>query len=153
MEPTMDRDAIIAVLNDLIEISKDGERGFRTAADDVEETPLKQFFLNGAQQCKEGARELKTEVLRAGGDPERSGSVAGALHRGWVEVKSMLTGRNAQAVLDEVERGEDAAVRAYRAALEKPLPHDVRSIVQRQFEGVIANHDRVKVLCDQYRRR
>ena len=38
-----------------------------------------------------------------------SGSVAGALHRGWVDVKSMVTGKDEEAVLNEAERGEDHA--------------------------------------------
>ena len=77
--------------------------------------------------------------------------MSGALHRAWVDTKSSFTGRDAGAILDEVERGEDVAVRVYREALQKPLPTDVRGIVQRQFDGVLANHDRVKTLRDRYR--
>lgn len=141
----------IATLNDLIEISKDGERGFTTAAEDLTEASLKAMLLEGARRCAEGAAELQREVRRLGGDPERGGSVSGALHRAWVDTKSAVTGRDALAILEEVERGEDVAVRAYREALQKALPADVRHVVQRQFDGVLANHDRVKALRERYR--
>lgn len=145
------RDEVIATLNDLIEVSKDGERGFTTSAEDVEETTLKSVFLDGAKRCAEGAAELQREVRRLGGEPEHDGSVSGALHRGWVNTKSAFTGRDARAILEEVERGEDVAVRVYREALEKSLPADIRGVVQRQFDGVLANHDRVKALRERYR--
>jgi uncharacterized protein (TIGR02284 family) len=50
------------------------------------------------------------------------------------------------AVLAECERGEDAAKAAYEAALQKNLPADVRTLVERQYQGVKANHDRVRNL-------
>jgi uncharacterized protein (TIGR02284 family) len=46
----------------------------------------------------------------------------------------------------ECERGEDAAKAAYEAALQKSLPADVRTLVERQYQGVKANHDRVRNL-------
>ena len=60
--------------------------------------------------------------------------------------KSAITGMNEHAVLAECERGEDAAKVAYEAALQKNLPADVRTLVDRQYEGVKANHDRVRNL-------
>ena len=69
-----------------------------------------------------------------------------SLHRGWVNIKSTITGMDEAAVLAECERGEDAAKRAYEAALKKDLPLDVRSIVERQYQGVKQNHDRVRDL-------
>ena len=56
------------------------------------------------------------------------------------------TGMNDHAVLAECERGEDAAKAAYEAALQKSLPADVRTLVERQYQGVKANHDRVRNL-------
>ena len=55
---------VISTLNDLIEISKDGERGFTTSAEDVTEASLKTMLLDGARRCAEGAAELQREVRR-----------------------------------------------------------------------------------------
>lgn len=51
-------------------------------------------------------------------------------------------------MLNECERGEDAAVARYREALQQNLPHDIHAMVQRQFEGAQRNHDMIKALRD-----
>jgi uncharacterized protein (TIGR02284 family) len=89
--------------------------------------------------------------LPAGGDPEDSGSVLGAVHRGWVSVKDALSVHSDRAVLEEAERGEDHALARYRKALKADLPEHVRALVQRQLAGAQANHDQVKMLRDSTR--
>ncbi len=63
-------------------------------------------------------------------------------------VKATVTARDDKAILNECERGEDAAKARYAKALREDLPVGVRSIVERQNSGVIANHDRVRALRD-----
>jgi uncharacterized protein (TIGR02284 family) len=140
----MDTKEVISTVNDLIETSKDGEQGFRTCANGVKDARLKSFFEQTAQRCAEGAAELQTKVRSLGGDPEKSGSATGAAHRGWVNLRSTITGMDDVAVLAEAERGEDSAKRVYEKALKKDLPTDVRAIVERQYQGVTENHDRVR---------
>ena len=142
----MSNDDVIDTLNDLIETSKDGENGFRTCAEDAKRADLKSVFEAGARRCAEAARELQTEVQRMGGKAERSGSLAGSAHRRWVDIKSAITGKDDASVLAECERGEDVAKASYEKALKKDLPPAVRSIVQRQYEGVLQNHDTVRGL-------
>src|SRR5438309_12069118 len=142
----MDKDDIIETLNDLIETSRDGEEGFRTCAEGVKSPGLKQLFEHAAARCEQAVSELQAKVRSLGGDPERSGSVSGGLHRAWVDIKSTITGRNEAAVLAECERGEDVARKSYEAALAKDLPPDTRSVVARQYEGVRQHQDRVRQL-------
>ena len=142
---------VIDQLNELIETSKDGEKGFLKAAQDTKTLELQSLFAEGARRCAEGARELQDLVRTLGGDPEKSGSTAGALHRGWISVKEALSARDDKAILEEVERGEDYAKAQYRKATEMALPANVKAVVDRQYRGVIANHDKVKALRDRYR--
>ena len=147
---------VIDVLNDLIEYSKDGEKGFKASADDVKNPELKAFFVQRAGECANAASELQGEVRRLGGDPETSTSISGDLHRGWVNLKSMVTGKDEEAVLNEAERGEDHALKAYRDAMEKINKHNlvgIRDLVERQYHGVQRNHDQVKALRNQARAR
>jgi uncharacterized protein (TIGR02284 family) len=147
----MDSEDIVSTLNDLIETSKDGEEGFRTCAEDASDPQLKTFFSSRAQGCAAAVIELQDLVRAYGGDPETSGGLGGALHRRWVDIKTLITGKDDKAVLAECERGEDVAVASYRKALEKNLPPDVRTVVERQYQGVLQNHDQVKALRDKYR--
>jgi len=140
----MDNKDVIATLNDLIETSKDGEHGFRTCAEGVKSAHLKKLFEQAAARCAEGAAELQAKVRELGGDPEKSGSVSASLHRGWVNIKSSITGMDEAAVLAECERGEDVAKHVYQQALKENLPPDVRSIIEREYQGVLQNHDRVR---------
>ncbi|MGY4490446.1 PA2169 family four-helix-bundle protein [Pseudomonas sp. TE3610] len=137
---------VISVLNDLIQTSKDGQEGFKTCAEDIKNAELKALFVKRSQECAAAAVELQAEVHALGGEPEDSTSVAGDLHRRWVDVKSVFTGKDEEAVLNEAERGEDHAIKAYKEALAKPLPANVYAIVERQFHGVQRNHDQVKAL-------
>ena len=139
-------DDAVSTLNNLIETCKDGQNGFQTAADGVARGELKTLFHSYAQQRSKFAGELQNEVRRLGGDPEKAGSVAATLHRGWINIKSAVTGKDDNAVIAECERGEDSAVRNYQDALNSNLPENVRSIVQQQFTQVKEAHDRIRSL-------
>jgi uncharacterized protein (TIGR02284 family) len=141
--PTKD---VVSILNNLIETCKDGQEGFKTCAEDIKNPELKALFTKHAEECAHAAGELQTEVIALGGTPEDSTSVSGDLHRRWVDVKSIFTGKDEEAVLNEAERGEDVALKAYKEALAEPLPANVYAIIERQFHGVQRNHDQIKAL-------
>ena len=147
----MDNDDVIDALNKLIETCKDGEYGFRTSAEHLKTPDLKQLFIRRADECRQGAAELQQLVAQHGGTAEDSGTASGALHRGWVSVKATLAGYSEKAILEEIERGEDVAMDAYRNCLEKDLPANVLTVGQRQFEGVKRNHAQVRELHNQAR--
>ena len=144
-------DNATSTLNELVETSKDGEKGFRAAAEDTKNAELQAVFLRRAQDCAKGAADLQRLVTQRGADPEEGGSVAGALHRGWVNLKAAIANRTDLAILEECERGEDVAKARYRKALEETLPEDLRVVVQRQYDGVVRNHDQIRDLRDRYR--
>jgi uncharacterized protein (TIGR02284 family) len=145
----MDNHQVIATLNKLLETTKDGESGFRACAEGVTSPSLKTVFETAARRCDGGAAELQAEIRKLGGEPAASGTIAGSLHRAWTNVKSSITGKDEHAVLAECERGEDVAKRAYEAALAEDLPPNVKAIVQRQYQGVKENHDRIRGLRNQ----
>src|SRR5690606_11337449 len=96
-------------------------------------------------------QQLQDIVAQMGGDSADHGTLAGAAHRGWVAVKGTLAGYSDLNMLEEAERGEDAAVARYRDALEHDLPAHVRALVQAHYEGVKRNHQQIRELRDQAR--
>ncbi|MGH8807043.1 MAG: PA2169 family four-helix-bundle protein [Noviherbaspirillum sp.] len=146
----MDSLDVILTLNDLIETSTDGEEGFRACAEKANDPQLKTFFSSRAQACAAAAIELQDLVPLYGGDPKTRGGLGVALHRRWVDIKLLITGKNDSAVLKECERGEEVAVADYRRALEKNLPEEVRLVVERQYQGVLRNQGQVRALMDRY---
>ena len=146
----MNNDEVLETLNELIETSRNGQKGFDACAKHAKAPELKSVFTTRAGECERAAEELEAQVHACGGRPERGGTAAGALHRGWLAVRSSLTGFDDHAMLEECERGEDVALHHYRKALEKDLPPEVRSLIARQCEGVQRNHDQIRALRDRY---
>jgi uncharacterized protein (TIGR02284 family) len=140
-------DEVVKVLNDLLENCRDGEYGFQTCADEVEGNPqVKQLFASRAAGCRSAGEELQRLVLAYGGEPADGGTAKGAMHRGWVHVKGAVGADSALSMLEECERGEDAAVARYRKALKQDLPADVRAVIQQQADGAQRNHDQIRDL-------
>lgn len=142
---------IVEVLNDLIETCRDGQYGFQSCAEHVKSSDLRNTLLARADECRSGASELQVLISECGGRPDEGGSVSGAIHRGWVAVKGTLAGYTDLAMLEECERGEDIAKARYKAALEYPLPEPTRSVIERQYQGVLRNGDQVHTLRDRLR--
>ncbi|HTF68610.1 MAG TPA: PA2169 family four-helix-bundle protein [Edaphobacter sp.] len=139
-------DHTISVLNDLIQTCKDGQEGFLAASEGVKNKTLRSLFSQFSLQRAQFAGVLQQEVHRLGGSPENSGTVSGSLHRGWMNIKSVVTGKDETAIIAECERAEDAAREAYENALHEHLPADLRSIVESQFLEVKKAHDKVRSL-------
>ncbi len=144
----MQNDKAISVLNNLIETCKDSERGFKTAAEGLSSYEIKTTFQRSSRERGQMSSELQAEVRRLGGDPEKSGSMAGALHRGWLDIKSVVTGKDDYAIVAEAERGEDVAKSAYESALQEPLPASAQMLVQQQAAKVRQAHDDVRTIRD-----
>lgn len=145
---TVNNDDVISTVNGLIETCKDGQEGFKQAAEGVKNSDLKSTFYEFGQQRAQYVGELQSLVRELGGDPEKSGSVTGSIHRGWINLKSAITGQDDTAILNEAERGEDVAKNAYKEALEQNLPANVMSALQTQYSGVKTAHDKVRDLRD-----
>ena len=139
---------VIETLNDLLENAKDGELGFREAAEHTKSPELVALFGRRAQSCRQAAAELQEQIQRLGGKTDVGGTVTGAAHRVWVHIRGLFGGASDEIMLIECERGEDAAVARYRKALKQNLPQEIHAMLQRQFEGAQRNHDMIKALRD-----
>lgn len=144
-----DRSDAIDVIRDLINTCRDGEKGFRDAADHAKRPDLKTMFLEVSRERAQFASELETQLSSLA--PEKSekedGHVVGALHRAWIDTKTAL-GAGDHAILEWLEQGEDYAKEKYEKALSTGLPSGLLALVRRQSLSVIATHDRVRALRD-----
>ena len=144
--PATDPAEVATLLNGLLETLRDGEHGFRTAASGVDDAELKRLFLSLSAQRGEFAAELESEILRLGKEPAQHGHVAGAMHRGWMDIKAAVTGKDEGAIVSEVERGEDFAVKSFREAVQTGLPPAIQAVVLRQYTQIQDAHDHVRSL-------
>ena len=132
----------------LIETCRDGQTGFEHAAGGIEDPVLKAELLQYSGQRAEFASELAEALGMPIEKSEKSGSVTAALHRGWINIKSAVTGSDKHAILAECERGEDYAVAAYRKATSATLPTTLANAVATQQQAITRVHDRMKALRD-----
>jgi uncharacterized protein (TIGR02284 family) len=144
----MDKNNAVGVLEKLVETCRDGEKGYRDAAEHVKRSDLKTYFQEQSRERAQFAQELESELARVGNDSKKeSGSVSAAMHRAWIDIKISLGGGD-QTILQSVEQGEDAAKEAYAEALGSSLPQESEGIVRRQAERVRSAHDKVRLLRD-----
>jgi uncharacterized protein (TIGR02284 family) len=133
-------------LNRLIATCRDGERGFRYAANHLRDATVKGLFLEIASQRERFAAEILPYAQRLGGATESDGSFAGALHRGWMTLKDAVGEHDDAAIIREADRGERSALAAYEDALDGMLPPAARDVIERQCAEVRHSHNRVHAL-------
>jgi uncharacterized protein (TIGR02284 family) len=140
------------VTQKLIKTLANGEEGFTRAAEKLSEhdrPDLATKFQAFATQRAEFARELQALGGEYGDRLEKTGTAPGAMHRGWMAVKDMLSGSNVEGVLEAAEQGEDHAVAEYHDALQDDdLSGRLRAVIERQGTAVKAAHDEVRSLRD-----
>ena len=139
------------ILNELTEINNDRVAGFEKAIADIkdENIDLKEIFQKYSAQSRTFSQELTAAVAAQGEEIETGNSVAGTLHRAWIDVKALFGGSDRVSILNEAERGEDAIKAAYKTALEKgELSGSSLELVSRQAEDIKSAHDAIKALRD-----
>jgi uncharacterized protein (TIGR02284 family) len=137
---------IVSLLDRLIATCKDSQNVYRAAAEKAQATELKRFFRYHASQRARFAAELQEEVHRHGAMPSRRGTVTGALHRGWLSVKSALLGAGDAELLAECERGEEGAISNYEAASHEVLPPELQELLAKQYRDIKRARDRLRAL-------
>ena len=148
MSTSTDTEHSVDVLNQLLETARDGEKGFNEAAESTDNPDLRATLQGFAAQRAAFVTELTQLIQSVGGDPHETGHIAGAVHRGWMNVKEAFSKREDKAILEECERGEDYAKKSFTEALDEPLPENIRTVVQRMASEVKLAHDRVRGLRD-----
>jgi len=145
------KEATLDILNDLVLINNDRIEGYENALKETTEqdADLKPLFIRYIKESHQCKMELGTEIQAFGEDMETGTTGSGKLYRAWMDVKAVFTGHDRKTVLANCEAGEDAAQRAYKAALEdEELPAFLREIVTRQKEILRTAHNEVKALRD-----
>ncbi|MCC2546336.1 PA2169 family four-helix-bundle protein [Hymenobacter sp. BT175] len=145
----MEAKATQALLNELLETLKDGEKGYSTATTDVEDQDLKDIFKKYAVQRDGYLTELEDQMHRLNLKAEEESSITGTVHRAFINLKAAITSKSRESILNECERGEDYAVKAYQTALKaENLPGQLKTIIEKQYQGIMEAHNTIRGLRD-----
>ncbi len=126
----------------LLQTLADGVEGFSTAAKSVKDPELKILFEGFAAERHEMATEL---TAHSHADPQDEAvTVAGTLHRGWINLKSALTSGDDYAILTECELGEDHALKVFNEALDAPPSAESAATIGSISIRILAVHHEIK---------
>ena len=144
----MDTNNTVSILEKLVETCRDGEKGYKDAAEHVKHSDIKTYFQKQSRERAQFAQELEAELARVSEGPKKeSGSISAALHRAWIDMKAGIGGGD-KTILGSVEQGEDAAQKAYTNALGSALPQQIEGTVSRQADHIRSAHDKVRSMLD-----
>ena len=137
----------IRTLNGLIATTIDSVDGYRTSAEAVDSTRFADLFTARASERSSVAEQLRAEVRKMGGNPEDDGTLLAGAHRGFLNLKAAVTARDDQAIVNEVERGEDHIKAKFEDALkDRTLSPDCRTVVETAYSSVKSGHDEMRDL-------
>lgn len=138
-------DTEAALLTDLLDLNRDNQNGYQTAAAALHNTDYAALFAQYAQERQANADELKRLLNANGRTPDRVGTLSGLLHQGWLNLESLLTTGDAS-IFAECERLDELTLAAYQDVMGQTTREELMSILRRQFTVIRDAHDRVKVL-------
>ena len=135
-------------LNTLTATLLDSIDGYTKAGQDVQNRELAERFNARARERQSAVAGLQAAVARCGGNPEDDGTLLAGAHRAFLNLKEAVTGRaDDQAILNEVERGEDYLKEKFEAALRNTdLSPEARAAVDAAWGSVKSGHDEMSQL-------
>lgn len=137
----------ISTLNDLIATTYDSINGYTEAAKNSDNQRFVAMFTARSVEREAATRTLRAEVVRLGGKPDDNGTVLGGAHRMFMNLKSVVTGRDDTAIIAEVEQGEDHIKARFEDAIaDGDLSPQVMHTIRECFVSVKQGHDQMRDL-------
>jgi len=133
----MKQQDLAVMLNELLDTTRDSQYGFEACVAQVKSPQLSAWLLARAHECQAASSELQVLIAQCGGTHGPGGTVAGAMRRRWVVIRSNLTGATDLGMLKECELGEALAREHYQKTLELELPGPVRTVLQAHHQSML----------------
>lgn len=132
-------------LNGLISILEDGRVGYTNAAENCEDTNLKTEFLSIARERSLMVVQLQDEVNNLGKSTDATDGPLGAIHRAWIDFKSLITGHDNEAIIEACLTGENAATEKFKETLKSDaLTPSLFAIISSQLMSIEKAIARIK---------
>jgi uncharacterized protein (TIGR02284 family) len=136
-----------ATLNSLIATTFDSVDGYEEAAKNSHSDRFITMFKARAVERKAVIATMRAEVTRLGGEAEDDGTMLGSAHRVFLNLKAAVTGRDEQAIIAEVEQGEDHIKAKFEDALnDTELSPEVMHVIRESYTSVKQGHDQMRDL-------
>ena len=138
----------VSKLDDLIVTTIDSVRGYEHSAKHADAGRFKQFFEDMAEERRRVIEALSAKSRELGGTPAEYGSTAATIHRR-VEDLRLAFGGGDEAILSEIERGEDYLKEEFdRVLADERMSAGAIGVVRECYISVLRGHDTTKKLRD-----
>ncbi len=129
------RNIIIDALNTLLTRMYDAEKGFKEAAVGSKNAPFRKWLMEVSQERNKMGDKLKAEIKTLGGIPDKGSSVLAGLHRTWIDFKTDWINNDMDAIIDEIQFGEEKAIKDYQTILSaESMPLSTRILLTNQLD-------------------
>ncbi|MEZ0241897.1 MAG: PA2169 family four-helix-bundle protein [Sphingomonas sp.] len=136
----------ISKLDDLIVTTIDSIKGYEHSAEHAEAGRYAGFFRAMAGERRGVVDMLQQQSRALGGTPADYGSTAATIHRRWEDLRLALGGGD-EALVKEVERGEDYLKEEYERALaDDHISGPTLAVIREAHDSVLRGHDRASKL-------
>ncbi|MCW3147545.1 PA2169 family four-helix-bundle protein [Stutzerimonas stutzeri] len=131
-------------LNELIEITRDGQRFYQHAIDEVKDAELQHLFRDMAQAKTQIIQALTVKVAANHEQPAQGGTLAGRIRELYADTKARL-GNASSTYVEQLEQAEERILRAFEDALQDAQP-DIRALLAVELPKLRACHTRMRQL-------
>lgn len=136
----------IDVLQELNQFVNDRIEGYERAAKHTKDPAHQSYYKDLMNQSRQFSNEINSSISSMGGDTQRNTTAKGKIFRGWMDVKSSITGSDEEALIKSNLTGEEWAQKAYNDALDHrtELPQNVVQMVEKQKQASLATCERLR---------
>ena len=135
-----------ATLNELIEITRDGQTFYTDALGRVTNPHLKSVFRALIDVKTEMISTLSEHVRARGIKPSTHGTLAGSFQKLYAEVRAKLSPRADLAFVGQLEAAEDRLLNAFEQAASETDDPELRRLIARYLPKVRLCHDEMRNL-------
>lgn len=131
-------------LNELIEITRDGQHFYQHAAEAVTDIELQHLFRDMAQAKTHIIQALSVKVAAYDEKPSSGGTTTGKLREVYADTKARVGDTDA-VYIDQLDQTEERILQAFEEALTDAEP-DVRALLAIELPKIRACHERIHKL-------
>jgi uncharacterized protein (TIGR02284 family) len=126
-------------LNYLLEYLHDSMNGYLECEKVIADASLKIIFKNLSIERQKMIEKLKSYVKAQNQSETKSGTVMGALHRFYVDLKAMIASSSKESIVAEINRGENLLISKYDDVLRdnQALLPEVKILLEQQRQEVV----------------
>lgn len=120
-------------LTHVLHYLNDSIKGLTNCAENSKSQPFKLYLMNTVAERMVFANKLNSMLVEKGGEATESGTLAGPLHRVYIDLKSFITDSNKVSIKTEILRGDKILVKAYNDAIQDETDEFVKQTLSNQL--------------------